>query len=182
MNEKEKMLAGKLYDPSDKELVQDRARAKNLCWKFNNLKPDQEQKKLEVLQELFQTNKKMYIEPKFYCDYGYNINFGNDFYANHNCVILDVNTVTIGDHVMFGPAVQVYTATHPLDAKSRNAGRELGYEIEIGDNVWIGGGAIISPGIEIGDNVVIGAGSVVNKDIPANKLVGGNPARIIKEV
>lgn len=176
------MLTGELYDPSDEELVQDRSRAKKLCWKFNNLKPDQDQQKLSVLQELFQTNKKMHIEPDFYCDYGYNIKFGDSFYANHNCVILDVNTVTIGDNVMFGPAVQIYTATHPIDAETRNAGRELGFEIQIGDNVWIGGGAIIYPGVKIGDNAVIAAGSVVNKDIPANKVVGGNPANIIKEI
>jgi maltose O-acetyltransferase len=176
------MLAGELYDPSDEELVADRARAKKLCKKFNDLEPGQKEERIDVLQELFQSDQEMHIEPSFYCDYGYNIQFGDNFYANHNCIILDVNTVTIGDNVMFGPAVQVYAATHPPEAKARNAGRELGYAIEIGDNAWIGGGAIISPGIKIGENVVVGAGSVVTKDMPANVVIGGNPARIIREL
>ena len=182
MTEKEKMLSGELYDPSAQELVQDRLRAKQICKKFNDLDPEAEEDKLKVLQSLFVTEQEMHIEPDFYCDYGYNIKFGDDFYANHNCVMLDVNPITIGDNVMFGPAVQVYTATHPLDAEQRNAGKELGSPIEIGDNVWVGGGAVISPGVTIDDNVVIGAGSVVTKDIPAEVVIGGNPARIIKKL
>ncbi len=180
--EKEKMLAGELYDAEDEELVADRERAKKLCQKFNNLATDDYEARTEVLKELFQIDHECYIEPTFYCDYGYNINLGENFMANHNCVILDVNTVTIGDNVMFGPNVQVYTATHPVQAEKRNEGREMGYEIEIGDNVWIGGSAVINAGVTIGDNTVIGSGSVVTKDIPANVLAAGNPCRVIKEL
>lgn len=180
--EKEKMLAGELYNPQDKQLVEDRLRAKKLCYRYNNLAPTAEEKKKFLLKELFETEKEPYIEPDFYCDYGYNIIVGENFYANHNCVFLDVNTIIFGNNVMLGPAVQIYTATHPLTAEGRNSGRELGYPIEIGDNVWIGGGAIIQPGVKIGDNAVIGAGSVVTKNIQANVFVGGNPARVIKEI
>ncbi|ODS50188.1 MAG: Acetyltransferase (isoleucine patch superfamily) [Halanaerobium sp. 4-GBenrich] len=180
--EKEKMLAGEMYNPQDKELAADRLRAKKLCYKYNNLAPQEGEKKKLVLKELLQTDKAPYIEPNFYCDYGYNINIGEMFYANHNCVLLDVNTITIGNNVMLGPAVQIYTATHPLEEKARNSGRELGFPVEIGDNVWIGGGAIIQPGVKIGDNAVIGAGAVVTKDVPADHFVGGNPARVIKEI
>jgi maltose O-acetyltransferase len=182
MEEKEKMLAGELYRPDDPELVADRERAKELCRQFNMLKPAEEQKKIVLLQELLQTDQECHIEPNFYCDYGYNINPGTNFMANHNCVILDVNTVDIGDNVMFGPAVQVYTASHPLDPEARNSGKEMGYPIEIGDNVWIGGGAVITAGVTIGDNTTIGAGSVVTKDIPANVVAAGNPAEVIKEL
>jgi len=180
--EKEKMLAGEMYDPQDKELMKDRARAKDLCYKYNNLAPQEGEKKKLVLKELLQTDKEPYIEPNFYCDYGYNINLGERFYANHNCVLLDVNTITVGNNVMLGPAVQIYTATHPLEEKKRNSGRELGFPVVIGDNVWIGGGAVIQPGVEIGDNAVIGAGAVITKDVPADHFVGGNPARVIKEI
>jgi len=180
--EKEKMLAGEMYNPQDQELVEARAKAKKLCYKYNNLAPEAGEKKKIVLKKLFSTDKNPYIEPHFYCDYGYNIFFGENFYANHNCVFLDVNTITFGDNVMLGPAVQIYTATHPLAEKARNSGRELGYPIEIGDNVWIGGGAVIQPGVIIGDNAVIGAGAVVTKDVPADVFVGGNPARVIKEI
>ena len=180
--EKEKMLAGELYKPRDKELLEDRLRAKNLCYKYNNLAPDAGEKKKLLLQELFKTDKKPYIEPNFYCDYGYNITVGEKFYANHNCVFLDVNTITFGNNVMVGPAVQIYTATHPLAEKDRNSGRELGYPIEIGDNVWIGGGAVIQPGVKIGNKAVIGAGAVVTKDVEADVFVGGNPAKFIKEI
>ena len=180
--EKEIMLAGEMYNPQDEELVKDRAKAKKLCYKYNNLAPDAVEKKKLILQELFKTEQSPYIEPNFYCDYGYNITFGENFYANHNCVLLDVNIITIGDNVMLGPAVQIYTATHPLEEKARNSGRELGFPVEIGDNVWIGGGAVIQRGVKIGNNAVIGAGAVVTKDVPADHFVGGNPARVIKEI
>ncbi|MCY6484875.1 sugar O-acetyltransferase [Clostridium aestuarii] len=182
MTEKEKMVAGELYSPSDKELFEDRERAKKMCKQFNDMEPDEYDKRVSLLKKLFQTEKECYIEPSFYCDYGYNIKLGEKFYANHNCVILDVNTVTIGDNVMFGPNVQVYTATHPINSQQRNSGKEMGYPIKIGHNVWVGGGAIICPGITIGDNVVVGAGSVVTKDIPDNVIVGGNPAKVIKQL
>ncbi len=180
--EKAKMLAGELYNPEDRELSEDRSRAKNLCHKYNNLNPAAEDKKKSLLQELFKTEREPHIEPDFYCDYGYNITLGENFYANHNCIFLDVNTITIGNNVMLGPSVQIYTATHPLEASKRNSGLELGFPVIIGDNVWIGGGAVIQPGIKIGSNAVIGAGAVVTKDIPANVFAGGNPVRVIKDI
>lgn len=180
--EKEKMLAGEMYNPQAEDLAADRMKAKKLCNKYNQLRADAAEKREEILTKLFKTDKKPYIEPNFYCDYGYNINLGENFYANHNCVLLDVNEINIGNNVMLGPAVQIYTATHPLNYKQRNSGRELAYPIIIGDNVWIGGGAIIQPRVEIGDNAVIGAGAVVTKDVPKNVFVGGNPARFIKKI
>lgn len=180
--EKEKMLAGEMYDPQSQELREARVKAKDLCHKYNNLEPQAGKKKKLILKELLQTDKEPYIEPNFFCDYGYNIEVGERFYANHNCVLLDVNRITIGDNVMLGPAVQIYTATHPLPEKARNSGRELGFPIEIGNNVWIGGGAIIQPGVKIGNNAVIGAGAVVTKNVAADVFVGGNPAVVIKKI
>jgi maltose O-acetyltransferase len=180
MTEKELMLAGELYDSSDVELVEDRKRAKQLCYEYNKLNPQEFDKKDSILKQLVNAKGDIYIEPNFFCDYGYNISVGNGFYANHNCVILDVNTVRIGENVMFAPGVQVYTATHPLDVETRNSGRELGFPVEIGDNVWVGGNAIICPNVKIGNNAVIGAGAVVTKDVPNNALVVGNPAKIMK--
>lgn len=182
MTEKEKMLAGKLYDPMDKELLEERIHARELCYKINNLSPEKMTEKDALFKGLFKTTTSCYIEPNFRCDYGYNISFGKNFYMNYDCVILDVNTVRFGNNVMIGPKVQIYTATHPLNATLRNSGRELGKSIKIGNNVWIGGGAIICPGVTIGDNVVIAAGAVVTKDISDNLLVGGNPAKVIKEI
>jgi acetyltransferase-like isoleucine patch superfamily enzyme len=182
MTEKEKMLAGMFYNPMDEELFKDRQKAKRLCYRFNSIEPDKYDDRQAILKELFQTENDCYIEPNFFCDYGYNIQIGKNFYANHNCIILDVNKVKIGDNVMFAPNVQVYTATHPLNAQERIAGKEMGYAIEIGDNVWIGGGAIICPGVKIGRNTTIAAGSVVTKNIPDNVLAAGNPCKIIREL
>ena len=182
MTQKELMLNGDYYDSSDKQLSDDRKKAKKLCRLFNSLEVDDTKVKKEVLKDLFQTEETPYIEPNFWCDYGYNIKFGKKFYANHNLTILDVNTVTFGDNVMCGPNVQIYTAGHPLDATERISGLEFGKPIVIGDNAWIGGGAIILPNITIGNNVVIAAGSVVTKDVPDNVVVGGNPAKIIKKL
>lgn len=182
MTEKEKMLAGKMYDPMDPTLKSDRENAHELCYRYNQLKPNDKTKKKELLKKLFKTDKNCYIEPNFRCDYGYNISFGKNFYMNFDCVVLDVNKVTFGDNVMIAPKVQIYTATHPLNPDRRNSGRELGYPIDIGNNVWIGGGAIICPGVSIGDNTVIAAGAVVTKDVKNNVLVGGNPAKIIKSI
>ena len=182
MTQKELMLNGDYYDSSDKQLSDDRKIAIKLCRLFNSLEVDDIKVKKEVLKDLFQTEETPYIEPNFWCDYGYNIKFGKKFYANHNLTILDVNTVTFGDNVMCGPNVQIYTAGHPLDATERISGLEFGKPIVIGDNAWIGGGAIILPNITIGNNVVIAAGSVVTKDIPDNVVVGGNPAKIIKKL
>ncbi|SHJ62114.1 maltose O-acetyltransferase [Clostridium cavendishii DSM 21758] len=182
MTEKEKMLLGMIYNPMDEELFNDRIRAKKLCKKFNSLEPDEFEERGRVLKELFRTENTCHIEPNFFCDYGYNIEIGKDFYANHNCTILDVNKVKIGNNVLFAPNVQVYTATHPVEVEKRVDGQEMGYAIEIGDNVWIGGGAIICPGVKIGKNTVIGAGSVVAKDIEDNVLAVGNPCKVIRKI
>ena len=179
MTEKEKMLAGQIYDASDPALTMDRKRAKELCARINRSIPP---KRTHLLQKLFQTKKHCHIEPVFFCDYGYNIILGDNFYANHNCVILDVNLVTIGNNVKFGPYVQVYTATHPLDYRQRDRSEEMGYPIIIGHSTWIGGGAIICPGVTIGDHSVIGAGSVVVSDIPPDVVAAGNPCKIIRKL
>lgn len=182
MTEKEKMLSGKLYNAMDPELFRNRLRAKKICYKINKTKPHQAKRRIRMIKSLINPGDFCYIEPPFFCDYGYNITVGNNFYANHNCMFLDVNKVIIGDYVMLGPYVQIYTATHTLDAKTRREGLELGYPIEIGDNVWIGGGVIICPNVKIGSNAVIGAGSIVTKDIPDNVLAVGNPCKVVKIV
>lgn len=180
MTEKEKMIAQMDYFPWDEELSGDRLRAKKLCKTYNNLDFDLADERKEVLKELFQREGDPHIEPNFWCDYGYNISFGRGFYANHNLTILDCARVRFGDNVLCAPNVQIYTAGHPLDAETRNTGLEFAREVNIGNNVWIGGGAIILPGVSIGNNVVVGAGSVVTRDIPDGVVVGGNPARIIR--
>ena len=158
-------------------------KAKDLCWEYNTIKPSDEEKKKEILQELLGTYHPLaFIEQTFRCDYGYNIHVGENFFANYDCVILDVCKVTIGDNCMLAPRVCIYTATHPLDATTRISGLEYGKEVKIGDNVWIGGSAVIVPGVTIGNNVVVAAGAVVTKDVPDNVVVGGNPAKIIKEL
>ncbi|MBN2604407.1 MAG: sugar O-acetyltransferase [Bacilli bacterium] len=182
MTEKEKMLAGVLYVSADPELVRDRLRSKMICNKLNTLTPDKITERKTLINELFLVDTDCYIEPVFYCDYGYNIKLGRNVYMNHNCVILDVNTVTIGDNVMIAPNVQIYTATHPLNPIERNSGKEYGFPIVIGNNVWIGGNSVIGPGVTIGDNVVIGAGSVVTKSIEANMVVAGVPAKVIRKL
>lgn len=179
--EKEKMLAGQLYLSSDRELVQERENARRLIRLFNDSLATELSKRTKILRELFgTTGENIYIEPTFRCDYGYNIHVGENFYANFGCVILDVNEVNIGKNALLAPYVQIYTAYHPIDVKTRISGLELGAPVKIGDNVWIGGGAIINPGVTIGDNVVIGSGSVVTKDIPPNVVIAGNPCRIIQ--
>ena len=182
MTEKEKMLAGEMYNPMDQTLKNDRENAHKLCYQLNQLPPSEKKRKKEILKKLFNTDQRCYIESDFKCDYGYNISFGENFYVNFDCVILDVNKVIFGDNVMIAPKVQIYTATHPLNPDRRNSGRELGYPITIGNNVWIGGGAIICPGVSIGDNAVIAAGAVVTKNVESNVLVGGNPAKVIKKI
>jgi maltose O-acetyltransferase len=182
MTEKEKMMAGMLFDGKDPQLFADRERAGNLCHKFNNMAFDKYDERKALLRDLFQTENTCYIEPTFFCDYGYNIEIGKSFYANHNCVILDLTRVKIGDNVMFGPNVHIYTATHPLKAEERIAGKDIGKPVEIGENVWIGGCAIVCAGVKIGKNTTIGAGSVVTKDIPENVLAAGNPCRVLREL
>ena len=182
MTEKEIMLSGGMYNPSDPELVQDRLQARRLLHAYNHSHPDDADKRRQLLASLFRSDTACYLEPTFQCDYGYNISFGENFYANFNCVILDVCRVTIGKNVFLAPNVQIYAATHPVEALERNSGREFGKPVTIGDNVWIGGHSVICPGVTIGNNVVIGAGSVVTKNIPDNVVVGGNPGRILKQL
>ncbi len=181
-SEKEKMLAGELYFAGDQNLIDDRLMARVLISEYNSTKPIEEEERKEILERLVVVKGNIKIEPPFYCDYGYNIEVGENFYANFSCTILDVNRVIIGDNVMFGPNVQVYTATHPLDAKERIKGLESSKPITIGDNVWVGGGAVLLPGITIGKNTTIGAGSVVTKDLPENVFAGGNPCKVIKKL
>ncbi len=179
-SEKEKMLAGELYLAADAELTQERILARKLLLAYNQSTPGDLERRNQILAQLIKARGAFYIEPPFYCDYGYNIEVGENFYANFNCVILDVNSVKIGDHVLLGPSVQIYTATHPLDPDERLAGREFAKPVAIGDNVWIGGGAIICPGVRIGDHTTIGPGSVVTWDIPGRVFAAGNPCKVIR--
>lgn len=183
MTEKEKMISGQFYNPIDEELENDRNRAKDLCFDFNSLRPSQGKEKEAMIKQLLgETGENVWVEQPFHCDYGYNISVGEHFYANHNCVILDCTKVTIGHHVFLAPNVGIYTATHPLDAETRNQFIENAEPVTIGNNVWIGGGVTIVPGVTIGDNTVIGAGSVVVKDIPSNVLAVGNPCKPVRTI
>lgn len=181
MNEKEKMLAGMLYNPETPELIADRERVKVLCFEYNNTIPNNREKRISLMSEILgKTGDKCWIEQNFWCDYGYNIEVGENFYANHNLTILDPAKVVFGDNVFIGPNCGFYTAEHPLKAEERNKLLEYAYPITVGNNVWIGGSVTILAGVNIGDNVVIGAGSVVTKDIPSNCVALGNPCRVIK--
>jgi maltose O-acetyltransferase len=181
--EKQKMLDGELYLADDPELVAGRKRASRLLRIYNSTTEEQEQERQKILGELFsQVGEKIQIIPPFHCDYGSNIFAGNNLYMNFGCVILDCNAVHIGDNVLLAPYVQIYTAYHPIDPEIRLTGRELAAPIKIGNNVWIGGNAIICPGVTIGDNTTIGAGSVVTKNIPANVVAAGNPCRVIRHL
>lgn len=182
-SEKEKMLNGELYQAGDQELVKDRLNARRLTRLFNQSLETEDESRKEILRELLgSTGTHYYIEPTFRCDYGYNIHVGENFYANFDCVFLDVCEIRIGDNCFLAPGVHIYTATHPLDAKARISGAEFGKPVTIGDNVWIGGRAIINPGVKIGNNAVIASGAVVTKDVPDNVVVGGNPAKVIKQI
>ena len=179
--EKEKMLAGELYNASDSHLSMERRVARLLCKKYNDTTDEQVLLRREILRDLIgKYGKGLVIEPPFYCDYGSNISLGDKVYFNFNCVVLDVNKVTIGNNVLFGPNVQIYTATHPMEYKIRAEWLESGKPITIGSDVWIGGGVIFCPGVTIGDRSVIGAGSVVTRDIPADTFAAGNPCKVIK--
>lgn len=181
--EQEKMLAGELYDASDPELVAGRRQARDLLARLNDSNDIQQELRQKIYTTLFGSiGVEIAIEPPFYCDYGSNIHLGNRVFFNFNCVILDPAEVHIGNDVLFGPAVQIYTATHPLDWRVRRQWLESAHPIEIGSDVWVGGGAIISPGVRIGDRSVIGAGAVVTKDIPDGVFAAGNPCRTIREV
>jgi maltose O-acetyltransferase len=182
LTEKQKMLQGLEYFPSDKSLQQDRANAKRLCQQFNQFDIDDRKGSRKIIKSLFGQCVGAWIEPNFYCDYGYNISTGKNFYANHGLVILDAAAVTFGDDVMLAPGVLISTSTHPLDPVKRNKGIEMAKPINIGHSVWIGMGAKILEGVDIGDNAVIAAGALVNKDVPANTLVAGVPAKVIKHL
>jgi maltose O-acetyltransferase len=178
--ERDRMLAGEPYDPLDPELVAARARARDLCQALNATREAEEEGRQRILRELFGSGgDSVWMQPPFFCDYGANIHLGQRVYFNFNCVVLDVCEVRIGDFTLFGPAVQLYTATHPMDAALRRQ-HESGMPLTIGADVWVGGGAIVCPGVTIGDRTVIGAGSVVTRDIPADVLAAGNPCRVIR--
>lgn len=177
------MISGQLYRAADPELVQDRLNARRLTRLFNQSLETEDQERAALLRELFGTvGNHFFVEPPFRCDYGFNIHVGENFYANFGCVFLDVCEIRIGDNCFLGPGVHIYTATHPLEARERNAGAEFGKPVAIGRNVWIGGRAVINPGVKIGNNAVVASGAVVTKDVPDHAVVGGNPARVIKRL
>ena len=183
MNHKERMLANLPYKAWMDGLEEERTENKKKIYRYNHLPPEQWDQQTALIKEILgKTGERILIEPPFHCDYGWNIEVGEDFYANYNLIILDVGHVRIGDNVMCAPNVAIYTAGHPVHPDSRNSGYEYGIDITIGDNVWIGGNVCIMPGVTIGDNVVIGAGSVVTKDIPAGVIAAGNPCRVVREI
>lgn len=183
MTEREKAEKGFLYISEDPELEKSRNRSKEMCYLYNTLPPAKNKERTEIIKDLFgKTGTKFLIEQPFYCDYGYNIEIGENFYSNHNLVILDCAKVVIGSNVFIAPNCGIFTAGHPLDADQRNSGLECAFPITVGDNVWIGGNTCILPGVTIGDNSVIGAGSVVNKDIPSGVIAVGNPCRVLREI
>ncbi len=184
MTEKEKAEAGYLYDANyDKEILADRAACKEICYEYNMSSPRELEKREEIMRRLLgKIGRAFTIEQPFYCDYGYNIEIGENFYANMNCVILDGAKVRFGDNVFIAPNCGFYTAGHPLDADRRNQGLEYAFPITVGNNVWFGAHVCVLPGVSIGDNAVIAAGSVVTKSIPAGVLAAGNPCRVIREI
>ncbi len=180
--EKDKMLASELYDPLDPQLVAERMKARDICLRLNVSGEDEKELRARLLNELFGRSTDAWIQPPFYCDYGGNIRLGRKVFFNFNCVVLDVAQVSIGDHTLFGPAVQIYAATHPIEAEQRRAGLESGLPIVIGADVWVGGGAIICPGVTIGARSIIGAGSVVTRDVPDDVFAAGNPCKVIRKL
>lgn len=183
MTEKNKMLSGEYYDPSDENLTNLRIRARLITQRFNQTCTTHQEDRMAIIKSLFgTTGKNIYIEPNFNCDYGENIHVGENFYANFQCVILDVAEVRIGDNCFLAPQVGIYTATHPLDPIARASGLEYGKAVTIGNNCWIGGHATINPGVTLGDNVVVASGAVVTKSFGDNVVIGGNPAKILKKI
>ena len=183
MNQKERMLANLPYKAWLDGLEEERIENRKRIYEYNNLPPEQWDRKTELLKNILgKTGENVHINAPFHCDYGYNIEVGENFFANYNLIILDVAKVKIGDNAQIAPNVSIYTAGHPIHPDSRNSGYEYGIDVTIGDNVWIGGNACIMPGVTIGNNVVIGAGSVVTKDLPDNVIAAGNPCRIIREI
>jgi maltose O-acetyltransferase len=180
--ERQTMAAGEMYDPMDPELVAGRDRARDLCLELNATRPTEPDARRRILRELFRAGgDSVILEPPFFCDYGFNVELGERVFFNFNCVILDVCPVRIGSYTLFGPGVQILTPMHPLDAVQRR-GKEFGKPIEIGSDVWVGGGALILAGVSIGSRTVIGAGSVVTRDLPEGVLAAGNPCRVIREI
>lgn len=181
MNQKERMLAGLPYKAWQDGLTEERRQCHMKIYDYNQTRPDDREKMTERIKEILgKTGKELWVETPFYCDYGSNIEVGENFYSNYNCTILDVAKVTIGKNVMFAPNVSIYTAGHPIHPDSRNSGYEYGKPVTIGDNVWLGGNVVVVPGVTIGNNVVVGAGSVVTKDLPDNALAVGNPCRVLR--
>ena len=181
-SEREKMLAGEMYDPLDSELTAARARARDLCQALNATGEAQTDERRRILCSLFaRGGDSVWMQPPFFCDYGSNIELGERVFFNFNCVVLDVCPVRIGDCTLFGPAVQIYTPMHPWNAARRRV-EEFGKPVDIGSDVWVGGGAIILPGVRVGSRAVIGAGSVVSRDIPEGVFAAGNPCRVIREI
>ncbi len=183
MNQKERMLAGLPYKAWLDGLAEERLENKKRVFRFNNMEPDKFEEKIKLIKEIFgKTGENVFVEAPFHCDYGYNIEVGENFFANYNLTILDVGKVKIGANAQIAPNVSIYTAGHPVHPESRNTGYEYGIPITIGDNVWIGGSVTILPGVTIGSNVVIGAGSVVTKDLPDNVIAAGNPCRVLRTI
>ncbi|WP_293982945.1 sugar O-acetyltransferase [uncultured Clostridium sp.] len=183
MNQKERMLKGLPYKAWLDGLSEERMEAKLKIYEYNMYRPDKKEEMKTLIKSILgKTGQEIHIEQPFHCDYGTNIEVGENFYSNYNCIMLDVGKITIGKNVMFAPNVSIYTAGHPVHPDSRNSGYEYGIPVTIGDNVWVGGSVVINPGVTIGNNVVIGSGSVVTKDIPDNVIAVGNPCRIIREI
>jgi len=181
--EKEKMIAGEIYDPLDQQLVDDRLRTRLLIKELNDSREDQADERMRILKELIpQAGEGLWLQPPFYCDYGYNMVIGERVFFNFNCVVLVVAEVKLGSRTLFGPNVQIYTATHPIDPIERASGLEYAKPIAIGEDVWVGGSAVICPGVTIGDRSVIGAGSVVTRDIPDDVFAAGNPCRVVRPI
>jgi maltose O-acetyltransferase len=183
-SEKEQMLAGELYDAYDSTLVEERSRARELTRLYNQTTESEQEIRRLLLAELLDIDAegKLEIVPPFRCDYGYNISAATPFFANFGCVMLDANPIEFGRNCLLGPCVHVYSVNHPLDAETRAADLEYAASVTIGDNVWIGGQAVINPGVTVGDDAVIASGAVVIDDVPAGTLVAGNPAEVVKEI
>jgi maltose O-acetyltransferase len=181
--EKEKMLAGELYNALDKQLSDERLRTRLLIKALNDTREDQTEERSRILKDLIpNAGNGLWLQPPFYCDYGTNMNIGENVFFNFNCVVLDVMEVSIGSRTLFGPNVQVYTATHPMNHRERASGVEFAKPIAIGEDVWVGGSVVICPGVTIGDRSVIGAGSVVTKDLPSDVFAAGNPCKVIRSL
>ena len=177
------MLAGELYNPRDPDLVAERERARELVRLYNRTGATDRESRELILSELFgSVGESPAVEPPFRCDYGRQIAVGDRFFANFGCVFLDVCPIAFGDRCLLGPSVHVYTATHPLDAATRADGKEYGKPVTVGDDVWLGGQAVLNPGVEVGDRSVVASGAVVTRDVPADVVVQGNPAEVVKEL